>query len=90
MEAKRTKYMFAPNESNDVLDLHESLLSHREAMHSSFAVGDSRYSLSEYDPPEFLDDIESDTSESETESSDMEEDTDDDIPMLSGETFLAG
>ncbi|KAG2273437.1 hypothetical protein Bca52824_067992 [Brassica carinata] len=54
MEAKRTKYMFAPNESNDVLDLHESLLSHRAAMHSSFAGGDhSRYSLSEYDPPEF-------------------------------------
>ncbi|CAG7878486.1 uncharacterized protein At1g51745 [Brassica rapa] len=85
MEAKRTKYMFAPNESNDVLDLHESLLSHRAAMHSSFAGGDhSRYSLSEYDPPEFLEDVESVSSESETDSSDMEEDTDDDIPLLSG------
>ncbi|CAH2055230.1 unnamed protein product [Thlaspi arvense] len=84
MEAKRTKYMFAPNESNDVLDLHESLLSHRDAMHSSFAGGDSRYSLSEYDPPDFLEDIESDSSESETDSSDIEEDTDDDIPLLSG------
>ncbi|CAH8336376.1 unnamed protein product [Eruca vesicaria subsp. sativa] len=84
MEAKRTKYMFAPNESNDVLDLHESLLNHRAAMHSSFAGGDSRYSLSEYEPPDFLEDIESDSSESETDSSDMEEDTDDDIPLLSG------
>ncbi|KAF8051125.1 hypothetical protein N665_1793s0011 [Sinapis alba] len=84
MDAKRTKYMFAPNESNDVLDLHESLLSHRAAMHSSFTGGDSRYSLSEYDPPDFLEDIESDSSESETDSSDMEEDTDDDIPLLSG------
>ncbi|KAL1211468.1 hypothetical protein V5N11_023481 [Cardamine amara subsp. amara] len=84
MEAKRTKYMFTPNESNDVLDLHDSLLSHREAMHSSFAGGDSRYSLSDYDPPEFLEDIESDSSESETDSSDMEEDTDDDIPLPSG------
>lgn len=86
VEAKRTKYMFTPNESNDVSDLHESLLSHREAMHSSFAGGDSRYS--DYDPPEFLEDMESDYSESETDSSDMEEDTDDDIPLLSGEPFL--
>ncbi|KAL0744621.1 hypothetical protein Bca4012_086134 [Brassica carinata] len=84
MEAKRTRYMFAPNESNDVLDLHENLLSHRQAMHSSFAGGESRYSLSEYDPPDFLEDIESVSSESETDSSDMEEDTDDDIPLLSG------
>ncbi|XP_056841997.1 uncharacterized protein At1g51745-like [Raphanus sativus] len=84
MEAKRTKYMFAPNESNDVLGLHESLLSHRQAMHSSFAGDHSRYSLSEYDPPDFLEDIESVSSESETDSSDMEEDTDDDFPLLSG------
>lgn len=84
MEAKRTKYTFTPNEPN------ESLLSHREAMHSSFAGGDSCYSLSEYDPPEYLDDFESDYSESETESSEMEEDTDDDIPLLSGDTFLDG
>lgn len=88
MAAKRTKYMFTPNESNDVLDLHDSLLSRREAMHSSFAGGDSRYSLSEYDPPEFLEDVESESSESETDSSDMEEDTDDDIPLPSGEAFL--
>lgn len=90
MEAKRTRYMTTPNESNNVLDLHESFRSHREAMHSSFAGGDSRYTLSEYDPPEFLEDNESDSSESETDSSDMEEDTDDDIPLLSGEGFLAG
>ncbi|KAF8096911.1 hypothetical protein N665_0299s0069 [Sinapis alba] len=84
VEAKRTKYMFAPNESNDVLDRHESLLSQREAMHSSFAGGGSRYSLSEYDPPDFLQDIEYVSSESETDSSDMDEDTDDDIHLLSG------
>ncbi|CAH8325547.1 unnamed protein product [Eruca vesicaria subsp. sativa] len=84
MEAKRTKYMFAPNESNDVLDRHESLLGHREAMRYSFAGGDSRYSLSEYDPPDFLQDIEYVSSESETDSSDMDEDTDDDIHLLSG------
>uniref|UniRef100_A0A1J3DRI5 PWWP domain-containing protein n=1 Tax=Noccaea caerulescens TaxID=107243 RepID=A0A1J3DRI5_NOCCA len=83
MEAKRTRYMTTPNESNNVLDLHESFRSHRAAMHSSFAGGDSRYTLSEYDPPEFLEDNESDSSESETDSSDME-DTDDDIPLLSG------
>ncbi|AAF26110.1 hypothetical protein [Arabidopsis thaliana] len=81
-EAKRTKYMFTPSESNDVSDLHENLLSHRDAMHSSFAGGDTRYS--DYDPPNFLEDMESDYSESETDSSDMEEDTDDDIPLLSG------
>lgn len=84
MEAKRTKYTFAPNESNDVLDRHESLLSHREAMHSSFPGGGSRY----YDHPDFLQDTEYVSSESETDSSDMEEDTDDDIPLLSGEAFL--
>ncbi|KAJ0244565.1 Uncharacterized protein HA466_0191820 [Hirschfeldia incana] len=79
MEAKRAKYMFAPNGSN------EGLLSHREAMHSSFAGGDSRYSLSEYDdPPRFLQDVEYISSESETDSSDMDEDTDDDIHLLSG------
>ncbi|KAL0720022.1 hypothetical protein Bca4012_069346 [Brassica carinata] len=84
MEAKRTKY-FAPNESNDVLDRHERLLSHREAMHSAFAGGESsRYSLSEYDPPEFLQDVEYVSSESETDSSDMDEDTDDDIHFLPG------
>lgn len=88
MEAKRTKYMFTPNESNDVSELHESLLSHREGMRSSFSGGDSRYSLPEYDPPEFMEDMESDYSESETDSSDMEEDTDDDITLLSGEAFL--
>jgi hypothetical protein len=85
-EAKRTKYMFTPSESNDVSDLHENLLSHRDAMHSSFAGGDTRYS--DYDPPNFLEDMESDYSESETDSSDMEEDTDDDIPLLSGKVFL--
>ncbi|CAN8260581.1 unnamed protein product [Cochlearia groenlandica] len=84
METKRTKYMFAPNESNDVLDLQESLLSHREATHSSFAGGDTRYSLSQYDTPDFLEDMESYSSESETDSSDMEEDTEDDIPLLTG------
>ncbi|KAJ4873599.1 Tudor/PWWP/MBT superfamily protein [Raphanus sativus] len=83
-KAKRAKYMFAPNESNDGLDRHESLLSHREAMRSSFAGGDSRYSLSEYDPPDFLQDVEYISSESETDSSDMDEDTDDDIHLLSG------
>ncbi|CAN7112974.1 hypothetical protein HID58_003867 [Brassica napus] len=80
MEAKRTKYMFAPNESNDVLDRHEGLPSHREAMHSSFPGGGSRY----YDHPDFLQDTEYVSSESETDSSDMEEDTDDDIHLLSG------
>ncbi|XP_010463763.1 PREDICTED: uncharacterized protein At1g51745-like [Camelina sativa] len=81
-EAKRPKYMFTPNETNDVSDLHQSLRGHREAMHSSFVGGDSRYS--DYDPPEFLEDMESDYSESETDTSDMEEDTDDDIPLPSG------
>ncbi|XP_018433593.2 uncharacterized protein LOC108806066 isoform X2 [Raphanus sativus] len=77
-KAKRAKYMFAPNESNDGFD------SHREAMRSSFAGGNSRYSLSEYDPPDFLQDVEYISSESETDSSDMDEDTDDDIHLLSG------
>ncbi|XP_010485649.1 PREDICTED: uncharacterized protein At1g51745-like [Camelina sativa] len=81
-EAKRPKYMFTPNDTNDVSDLHQSLRGHREAMHSSFVGGDSRYS--DYDPPEFLEDMESDYSESETDTSDMEEDTDDDIPLPSG------
>ncbi|XP_010525044.1 PREDICTED: uncharacterized protein At1g51745-like [Tarenaya hassleriana] len=81
---KRPRYMFASAESNDALDLHNSLLSERKMMQSSFTGDGFHHLLSEEDPPEFLEDIGSDSSESDTDSSDTEEDTDDNIPMFSG------
>ncbi|XP_010558655.1 PREDICTED: uncharacterized protein At1g51745-like isoform X2 [Tarenaya hassleriana] len=83
-QSKSRRYMFVPAKSNDALDLHESLLSQNEMVRSSFTGDDSHHSLSEEDPPEFLEDVRSDSSESDTDSSDTEEDTDDDIAMFSG------
>ncbi|XP_010549813.1 PREDICTED: uncharacterized protein At1g51745 [Tarenaya hassleriana] len=83
-QSKRPRYMFAPTESNDALDLQESVLSQREMVHSSFAGGDSHQPFSVEDPPEFLEDIGSESPEPDTDSSETEEDTDDDIPIISG------